>query len=94
MNNMWNLDQWKTSAIYLVLDDIEYQYIPAKKPLFGSQKVFSSTDKYKRKVELQWGKPCIYLCNEENYFIPTLNITEQDWFKENTHVVKIYNKLY
>lgn len=70
MNHMFNLDEFNQDRAYLVLDDIEFDYIPARKAFFFGQKEFTLTDKYRKKKKVIWGKPTIYCCN-----------TEPDWSK-------------
>jgi hypothetical protein len=62
---MFNLDSWDPDARYLILDDIEFEFVPARKALFFGQSEFTITDKYRKKKPVRWGKPVFYLCNEE-----------------------------
>ena len=64
-NHMFNLDDWDDTATYMVLDDIEFEFIPARKALFFGQEQFVMTDKYRKKKTVRWGKPVLYLCNNE-----------------------------
>lgn len=84
---MFALDAWDETADYLILDDIEWQFVPNKKALFFGQKTFWVTDKYRKKIEVNWGKPVIYLCNPECE--PTLDNS----FSQNIVTIHI-NKLY
>jgi len=89
---MFNLDDWNASADFLVVDDIEWKYVPSKKAILGAQKQFTMTDKYKKKVTLTWGKPTIYLCNpdmDEYHYCP-----EKEWLKGNVVYVVLKDKLY
>jgi hypothetical protein len=65
MNGLFNLDDWNNEANYLIIDDIELQFLQPKKALFFAQKTFVTTDKYKKKHTIKWGKPLLYLCNTE-----------------------------
>jgi len=91
-NGMFNLEDWNFDAEYLVIDDIEWKFVPAKKALMGAQKVFTMTDKYKKKVTLQWGKPCIYLCNQDMDVYNSCD--ERMWLRDNAEYVIVLNKLY
>jgi len=97
-HNYWNgmscLDTFSETANYLIIDDIEWQYVTSKKQLFGAQKEFVATDKYRKKRTIKWGKPCIYLFNPDQDPWFQLKPSEQDWYKENTVRVRISNKLY
>jgi len=61
----FNLDDWDDSAGYIVLDDFDVKFFPQWKSFLGCQRCFVLTDKYRKKRTVQWGKPCIWLCNPE-----------------------------
>ena len=63
--NQFNLSDWNSDAKYMVCDDFSWEYFPNKKVLWGAQKEFSTSDKYKGKRTVRWGKPLIYLCNPD-----------------------------
>jgi len=88
------LDTFDESAQYLVLDDIDWQYVPAKKQLFGGQKEFVLSDKYRRKRRLKWGKPVIYLFNRDADPWNNLSLIEREWYEPNVTREYILNKLY
>nr|WAE42567.1 MAG: replication associated protein [Cressdnaviricota sp.] len=91
-NNQYNLDDWNPDAEYLVIDDIDWKYVPAKKALLGAQLTFTLTDKYRKKVTLNWGKPVIYLCNKDMDVYHTCD--ESDWLRDNCTYIFILNKLF
>lgn len=97
-HNYWNgmscLDTFSESATYLVIDDIDWQYVTSKKQLFGAQKEFVATDKYRKKRTIKWGKPTIYCFNPDQDPWPNLSVSEKEWYKLNVTQVYIYNKLY
>ena len=93
MCNMFSLDKWDSDANYLVLDDIEWKFLPHKKQLLGGQKEFTVTDRYKPKRTVQWGKPCIYCINGDQY-LEMANDPIWAWLQENCKFVFINNKLY
>jgi len=95
-NSQKDLSVWDEDAEYLVMDDMEWEFVPDKKPFFGAQKEFSTTDKYKGKVTLRWNKPLIFLCN---YNVELLsdhkgNAVWNNWYSQRMIVVEIKNKLY
>lgn len=85
-----DLKLWDDDAQFLIMDDIEWDFVPDKKGFFGSQKEFSTTDKYKGKRTLKWGKPLIFLCNYDPTICPGWN----QWYDERMLVVKITNKMF
>ncbi|QCX35057.1 replication-associated protein [Blackfly DNA virus 19] len=93
-NGMIDITNWDDEAEYAIFDDFEYQYIPNKKGFFGSQKEFTLTDKYRKKKTVKWGKPCIYLYNEDMNPLSKLSTTEVDWLSENVIFTEFLNKLY
>jgi len=77
-NGMFNLDCWDESAQFAIFDDWEdwtrfYNY----KCWLGAQLEFTVSDKYRKKQQILWGKPCIVLSNE----IPAFK--DQDWINAN-----------
>lgn len=94
MCNYFNLDQWDSSADYLILDDIKFENIIGRKALLSGQAEFSLTDKYKRKTHVHWGKPVILLCNEDMNPFKDLVPPELDYYMAN--IIRVYtdNKFY
>jgi len=86
---MFNLDDWNANAQYMILDDMEFEFIPARKPLFFAQKDFVLTDKYRKKKTVKFGKPVIYLCNN----VPDWD-KYRDPYLDNVIIVQIHDKLY
>lgn len=94
-NGMLNLDDWDEDADYIVLDDFSCEitkYFPCWKCFFGGQKTFTLTDKYRGKKTVTWGKPMIWLSNEDPF--KHLNIEQTDFIKRNCSVIVLTNKLY
>ena len=89
---MFNLDDWQSDADYLIIDDIEWKYVPAKKALLGAQEQFTMTDKYRKKVTLMWGKPTIYLCNPDQDVYNTCE--ERVWLRGNVQYTILHNKIF
>jgi len=61
----FNLDDWDGDARYIVIDDFDVKYFPQWKSFLGCQRTFVLTDKYRKKRTVEWGRPCIWLCNPE-----------------------------
>lgn len=61
------MDEFRDNADYAVFDDLQggLEYFHAYKFWLGAQKEFNVTDKYRKKKRIQWGKPCIYLSNQD-----------------------------
>lgn len=93
MSNMYNVSDWDSNADYIVLDDIPWKFVPAKKMLLGGQRHFSLGGKYARVRTVTWGKACIYCINRDEY-----NEMFKDfmypWLEENCTFVFLENKLY
>lgn len=107
MCGMWNLEVWDDGADYLVIDDVDFDFftggISMRKALWGAQKEFSVTDKFKRKRQIKWGKPMIWICNEDDDPFVMLNKrgdafllkgSTRDWYEANCKKVVIAQPLY
>jgi hypothetical protein len=91
-NGLFNIDGWNREASYIILDDINIKFFPHWKCFIGCQREFVLTDKYRGKQTLKWGKPCIWIGNDDPR--DDLSISERDYFSINCHIVIITNKLY
>lgn len=60
-----NLDTWDDEALYLVLDDIDWKYLPNKKCWLTAMGDMTVTDRYRAKRDICNYKPAIYLVNPE-----------------------------
>lgn len=65
--------------------------MPNKKQWLGCQREFVITDKYRKKLSISWGKPCIYLCNDDQDPRMHCSHLELAFFEENCIFVNIYN---
>ena len=58
---------------YIIIDDIDWDSTLLKgsayKSWLGGQRSFVATDKYIKKLRVTWGKPCIFLCNDDPYLL-------------------------
>lgn len=70
---------------YIVVDDVPWDYFVGKKQFLGGQHEFILTEKYIRKTRIVFGKPVIYLCNE-NPFPDMKDVEERDYFLKNVVV--------
>lgn len=91
---MINLDEWDDDAKYMVLDDFEWKFVPAKKQLIGAQKQIVLTDKYRKKKTVKWGKPVIYLCNPDQNPFNEMTLFEKHWYRQNFNEITVVNKLF
>jgi len=89
---MYDLSTFTSEAKYVIADDIEFQYFPNKKQWWGAQKTFTATDKYHRKMTIEFGRPLIYICNFDQD--PRRSQYWSDWFDSNTIAVEIYSPLF
>lgn len=80
---MINLEFFDSDAEYAVFDDFDWKFMPSKKSWLGAQREFTTTDKYRKKKTISWGKPCIYLCNDEDSPFVTMSPTERGWYEIN-----------
>lgn len=76
---------------YAIFDDISWKDPSLKdegyKAWLGAQQEFDCTDKYAHKSTLVWGKPCIFLTNNDPY--TELTPDQIDWFELNCVVVRL-----
>jgi len=83
------LDLWDPLAEYAIFDDLtSWESFSTYKSWLGAQEEFVTTDKYKKKMPIVWGKPCIVLSNQLPMF------PDEQWIIENCFIVQITNKLY
>lgn len=92
-NNLIDMSLWDPHAQYIVLDDIDWDFLPCKKPLLGCQQEFTITDKYRKKRSVVWGKPCIYLCNDIVWYCKA-TIAWKQWLDANVVFFNIEKRLY
>ncbi|KAJ2974197.1 hypothetical protein NUW54_g11928 [Trametes sanguinea] len=90
-SGLFNLDEFDESADYIVLDDISMQFFPSYKSWLGAQKEFNQTDKYRRKQLVRWGKPCIWLSNDDPR---NAQGVDREWLDGNCIFVHLTHKLY
>lgn len=79
-------------SAYIVVDDVPWEFFKCKKALLGGQREFNVTEKYRKIMNVVFGKPCIYLCNEDPR--DDMNHTEVIYYEGNVDFISIKNKLY
>nr|QVS02712.1 replication-associated protein [Trifolium virus 1] len=86
---------WDNHAIYNVIDDIPFQFLPCKKELLGSQKDFTVNEKYRKKSRIPGGIPTIVLCNpDQSYRLALLGSDMHAWSEMNVIHVEINEAFY
>lgn len=87
------LDEPIDDALYAVFDDMQggLGYWHAYKFWLGSQSNFYATDKYKGKVLVEWGRPCVYLANSDPRFDEKADI---EWLEANCVFVHVEKDIY
>lgn len=99
---MWDLSPFegckkRWNHYYVVFDDIAWPTLSASaKSWFGGQRDFTVSDKYKRKLRMVGGIPCILLANPDQYDGEDglRAFCNSEWGRENVVVVRLTNKLY
>ena len=64
---LFNLDQYDKTAEYAVFDDLHggMEFFHSYKQWLGGQKEFTSTDKYRKKQNIKFGKFSVYCSNTD-----------------------------
>ena len=65
-----------------------FKFFPAYKSWLGQQTEFYCTDRYRKKKHIQWGKPCIWLMNED----PRSQEVDLDWLEKNCIIEYMGNR--
>lgn len=96
-NGGFNLDEWNENADYIIIDDFDKdpdvkleKYFPSWKQFFGCQREFTLTDKYRRKTKVHWGKPMIWISNNEL----NCNSRTLDYIRKNSIRINVLNNFY
>ena len=91
MNWDWDVSQVREDVKYGIVDDMDIKKFPYWKPLLGCQEQFTVADKYHKKKQLSFGKPVIWLCNEDP---STWKGIDLEWIYGNVLVVGVHSKLF
>lgn len=90
-NGLFNLDDFDETADYVIFDDFNIEFLPQYKSWFGAQKTFTVSDKYRHKRTVKWGKPLIWIGNDD----PRLSVkVDRNWMELNSVFIMVLNKLY
>jgi len=89
------LDESLDDVEYAVFDDMQggFGYFHSFKFWLGAQKQFYATDKYKGKKLINWGRPSIYIANENPLADPGLKAGDVDWLMGNCEIVEVMTSL-
>lgn len=89
---MFNMEECSEQADYAVFDDIigGFEFFKNYKAWMGCQAEFTLTDKYKRKTKFHWGKPCIWLANDDPHLDTHVDL---NWLEGNCDIIHIADKL-
>lgn len=80
---------------YIVVDDVPWEKFGCWRQILGCQSEFVMTDKYLKKIRIKnWGKPCIFLCNDDNDPKEKCKPEEREWLEANCFCVRLMGKLY
>jgi len=90
-NAMFSLENFDEGADYVIFDDYDAAKFPSYKCWFGAQEEFTLTDKYAKKRTVKWGKPMIWLSNDNPLNNP---IFDPNWLQMNCIVYNLEDKLY
>ena len=92
----YNLKQFNPSVNYIVFDDMKITESLMWKQWLGAQKHFTCTDKYVGKIDITFGKPCIFLCNRDGdpFLNHMLGEDFLDWLRGNTVYIDIGETLF
>nr|ASX95500.1 RepB/C2 protein [Prunus geminivirus A] len=100
-HNYWaetvDFSMYDDKALYNVIDDIPFQYLPCKKALLGCQHNYIANEKYRKKQTIKGGIPAIVLCNPDQSYedaITNWHVSFKPWAEDNIIFVKINSSLY
>lgn len=90
----FRLDKFDPESKYAVWDDV--RELPwSYKQWLGGQEEFEISDKYARVRTIEWGKPCIFLCNAQAWeMIKKDPHFDSEWWNGNVITLHVDNKLY
>lgn len=75
---------------YAVFDDMGgFKYVPLFKNWLGCQKQFQVKQLYKDPVLIEWGKPTIWLCNDDPLRDTALNEWDIAWLQGNCIIIEL-----
>lgn len=90
--NMSEVDDALDEAKFAIFDDMqgEFEFFHGYKFWLGAQTDFNITDKYKGKKRINWGRPSIWLSNNDP---TTLKGLDYDWLIGNCDVIHLQESI-
>lgn len=93
-NGQYNYDNAVGDPEYAIFDDMNggFSFLHNWKGWLGLQQSLVVTDKFKKKMDLEWGKPTIWLCNDDPRFcdsVMTGATSNCTWLEANCTFVEI-----
>lgn len=80
-------------ADYAVFDDMQLKYVPQFKNWLGCQANFQVKVLYKDPVLIEWGKPCIWLSNDDPRTEAHLTETDITWLEGNCDFIQLHEPI-
>ena len=74
---------------YAIFDDMQLKYVPQFKNWLGCQANFQVKVLYKDPVLITWGKPCIWLSNDDPRHEAHLTDTDVRWLEGNCDFINL-----
>lgn len=77
---------------FAVFDDMQggFEFFHGYKFWLGAQKEFEVTDKYKGKRHFEWGKPSVWIMNDD----PTTHKVDYEWLEGNCTIVHLTRPIF
>lgn len=79
-------------AKYLVVDDVDWEFFKCKKQLLGGQLDFVVTERYRPMMNISFGKPVIYCCNNDPRNV--MSSDEMNYYDENVIFIECTGVFY
>lgn len=90
-NGLFNIADYDDECKYAIFDDIDCEYFPHYKGWFGGQQQFTISGKYARHRTISWGRPIIWLSNNDPRYSSKW---DRDWLEGNCVFIHLFDKLY
>lgn len=79
---------------YAVFDDMQLKFVPQYKNWLGCQKQFQVKQLYKDPEIIDWGKPCIWLSNDDPRHEAHLTENDIKWLEGNCVFVEVTSAIF
>lgn len=87
---LFSMEEGIDTAKYAIFDDFGgLKFLPSYKFWLGHQKQFYVTDKYKGKKLVEWGKPAIWINNEDPREEHGVRSDEVEWLNANCTFIRL-----